>query len=135
VNTFIFTSVLLAALASPLGANDKVPGKLANEMPEELKGIGITEKLGNKIDRGLVFKNEAGQDVALGNYFQGNKPVLLSMVYYGCPNLCNFYLNGLFETLKKMNSQPGRDFEMVMVSIDPSEKPELAVEKKENYRK
>jgi len=104
-------------------------------MPEQLKGIGITEQLGAKVDLGLTFTDENGKAVKLGDYFQSNKPVLLSLVYYGCPNLCNFYLNGLFEGLKGLKSQPGRDFEMIMVSIDPKEDPALASTKKENYRK
>ncbi|MEQ1875926.1 MAG: SCO family protein [Bdellovibrionia bacterium] len=130
----LILSVILVFSAQAF-AGKTAPGKLANEMPPELKGIGITENLGGKVDLDLMFTDDAGKSVRLGEYFKGNRPVLLSLVYYGCPNLCNFYLNGLMESLQNLKSVPGRDFELVMVSIDPTEDAALATAKKENYRK
>lgn len=108
-------------------------GKVSSEMPDEMKGVGITEHLGRKLDLGLKFKDESGRDVTLGDYFDGKRPVLLSLVYYGCPNLCNYHLNGVTDTLKKMDWSLGKQFDMVVVSIDPSETSDLAQKKKSSY--
>jgi protein SCO1/2 len=108
----------------------------AAEIPEELKNARITEKLGEKIDLdGITVISEEGKPVPLRTYFKGDKPVLLSMIYYTCPSLCNFMLNGLTETLKEFEWLPGKQFEHVTVSIHPDESREVAAKKKENYLK
>ncbi len=107
--------------------------KPAGEVPAALEDVGITEHLGETIDLTLPFKNEAGESVQLGKYFSGKKPVLLSLVYYGCPGLCNFHLNGVTETLKGLDWSLGKEFDMVVISIDPSEGPEMAKGKKESH--
>ena len=107
----------------------------SNETPKQLQNVGVSEKLGNKIDLNLKFKNENGELVALGSYFQAGKPVLLSPAYYSCPNLCNYHLNGMKDMLRQMNWTVGREFQYVVVSFDPSEGPEVAKAKKENYLK
>lgn len=106
----------------------------AVEIPDELKGIGVTEHLGDTVSiQDLEFKDESGQSVKLAQYFKSQKPVLLTMVYYECPNLCNFLLNGLVHGLKNLDWTPGNQFEMVTVSIDSREGPELATKKKAAY--
>ena len=83
----------------------------------------------------LTFTDESGQPVKLGHYFQPNRPVLLVMVYFGCPKLCSLSLNGITEAVRKVNLQPGKQFEIVTVSFDPKEGPELAAAKKASYIK
>lgn len=110
------------------------PGSPSAEMPDGLQGIGVTEKLGNRLDwKGLTFKDESGKSVELQSYLSRGKPVVLAMVYYECPNLCSMLLNGLLERLKTFSWVPGNQFEIVTVSIDPKENSALAAEKKRNY--
>ncbi|HEV7682880.1 MAG TPA: SCO family protein, partial [Pyrinomonadaceae bacterium] len=80
----------------------------------------------------LVFKDEKGANVKLGDYF-GKKPVVLSLVYYQCPMLCNQVLNGMVTAFKVMNFKPGQEFEVVTVSFDPREEAALAAAKKNTY--
>ncbi|HEX4924720.1 MAG TPA: SCO family protein [Bdellovibrionales bacterium] len=131
----IVLTLVCAAGAGPAFAAKSAPGVPADKMPDKLKGIGITERLGEKIDKTLTFKDEAGKDVQLSQYFVGDKPVFLSIVYYGCPNLCNYYLNGVFDVLKTSEWKAGKEFTFVVVSMDPTETPELAQAKKETYQK
>jgi protein SCO1/2 len=108
----------------------------AAEIPGELQDVGFDEKLGGSVTLSeLTFKNEAGQSVQLSDYFKSGKPVLLNLLYFECPNLCNFLLNGMVDTLKTMDWTPGRQFEIVSVSVDPREGPELAAKKKASYLK
>lgn len=99
-------------------------------IPIELKDIGIDEKLGQKVDLSLTFRNEAGAQVQLQNYFNHKKPVMLLFAYYQCPNLCNLFLNGVTESLKQLKWSAGNEFEIITVSINPSEEPKLAAAKK-----
>jgi protein SCO1/2 len=120
------------AIGVPPRAN--APVAQANSLPEQLEGIGITEKLGNSVSlHSLRFRDEAGQEVALGQYFSQHRPVILTLVYYQCPNLCNFLLNGFTDSLKKLKWSVGDQFDIVTVSIDPHETPELGRRKKAAY--
>ena len=103
---------------------------LADETPQALENIKIIEHLGQLIDLDLHFVNERNQSLSLKHYF-ADKPVLMSIVYYNCPSLCNFHLNGLFESLEKVNTPR----QVVIVSMDETETPSLAKEKKSNYLK
>jgi protein SCO1/2 len=104
-----------------------------NEMEKLREGVGIVEHLGESIDLNLEFQNEKGETVPLSTYFQSGKPVLLAMIYFNCPSLCNFQLNGVTETLKQMEWTTGEKYEFVVVSIEPTETPKLAAEKKKAY--
>lgn len=106
----------------------------AEEVPYELRGVGITEHLGSDVSIGdLHFKSDTGEDVALSKYFTSGRPVILALVYYECPNLCNMLLNGLTDSLKSLDWTPGERFDIVAVSINPKETPELAAKKKASY--
>ncbi len=106
----------------------------ANTPPDELKKVGITEHLGDSLKiKELSFRDEQGKSVILANYFNQNRPVILALVYYKCPNLCNLLLNGLLDSLKKIEWTTGNQFELVAISINPNETPQLASEKKANY--
>ncbi|MHC4129824.1 MAG: SCO family protein [Planctomycetota bacterium] len=101
--------------------------------PPEAEGIGITEHLGDQLPLSLVFTDESGERVSLGDYFNDDKPVVLTLVYYRCPAICNALLNGMVYTLNDMESSAGEEFRIVTVSFDPSETHELADAKKRNY--
>ena len=103
----------------------------AGTVPKELKGIQIDEKLGDSINLDLQFYNEKNKVISLGSYFNQEKPVLLTIVYYKCPNLCQLHLNGLVTAIDQLNMDS--NFEFVAVSLDPTEKPLLARTKKRNY--
>ena len=102
---------------------------LESQPPAE---VGIDQKLDEVIPLDLEFTDESGKAVLLGDFF-GEKPVLLSLVYYECPMLCTQVLNGLLRSLKVLAMDVGDEFEVVTVSIDPDEPPELAAKKKHEY--
>jgi protein SCO1/2 len=109
--------------------------KSSTEIPDELVGVGIEEKLGQKIDLNLMVTDENNKTVPLSSFFKPHHPVILSPVYFSCPGLCNFHLNGLTETLKSLDWSPGNQFEIVAFSFDAKEKSDVALKKKENYLK
>lgn len=97
------------------------------------EGVGVDEKAGQSIDLDLTFLDEAGRKVALREYFNQGKPVLLNLVYYRCPMLCNLVLNGQTGAMRKIPWEPGADYTVLTISIDPTETPELAREKRAVY--
>ena len=105
----------------------------ASQVPEELKGLEIEEKTGSNIDLHLKFMDEQGNKVALNGFFENKRPVLLSIIYYNCPNLCGLHLNGLSEALKSLPEEFKNSFNFVLVSMDHTETPELALKKKQSY--
>ncbi|TGK07335.1 SCO family protein [Leptospira semungkisensis] len=107
----------------------------AHAVPPELEGVGLEEKLGNSIDTNLTFIDDEGKQVRIGDYLKEGKPLLLTLVYYRCPTLCNLYLNELSNALKELSWEVGKEFNYVAVSFDPKEKPDLAKQKKEVYVK
>lgn len=124
--------------ASPTQASyePKAPEMLAGEKAKELEGVGIEEKTGTFLDLNLTFKDENGETVTLGKYINGGHiPVIISPVYYNCPGLCNFHLNGLTDGLKLMDWSVGDKFKVLAVSFDSKETPELALKKKASYMK
>ena len=100
--------------------------------PEMLKNVGIDQRLNEQVPLDLTFRDETGGDVQLGEYF-GSKPVVLALVYYECPMLCNQVLNGLVGSLSALSFSAGQEFNVVTVSFDPRERPELAAEKRKTY--
>ncbi len=107
----------------------------ANGIPDPLKRVGIEQRLGESLPLDAEFKDENGNIVKLGSYFGKGRPVVLALVYYECPMLCNQILNGLTGTLKGVSFDAGKEFDVVAVSFDPKEfdKPELAKNKKASY--
>ncbi len=104
-------------------------------MPAALDEVGIEEHLDAGLPLDLEFVDEDGNTVRLGDYFDGRRPVILTLNYYRCPMLCGLQLNGVVDGLEQMDWTPGVEFEMVTVSINPLETPELAAAKKQNYLK
>ncbi|MGO9011670.1 MAG: SCO family protein [Bryobacteraceae bacterium] len=102
-------------------------------LPGALKGVGIDQRLDAQVPLSTIVRDEAGRDVSLGSFFHSGKPVLLAPVYYRCPMLCTEILTGMESALKVVSLNPGRDFEVIALSFDPKDTPDLAEAKKENY--
>jgi protein SCO1/2 len=117
---------------SPLYSARPYEARAPNGLPKALNGVGIDQKLNEQLPLDLVLTDESGKSVKLGDYF-GKKPVVLSLVYYQCPMLCNQILNGMVTAFKVMAFKPGEEFEVVTVSFDPRETPALAAAKKNTY--
>ncbi len=107
-------------------------GAAPNVQPPQLKEVGIDQKLNEQAPLDLQFRDEAGRTVKLGDYF-GRRPVVLALVYYDCPMLCTMVLNGLVKAMNAIRLNAGSDFDVIAVSFDPKEGPELAAEKKRHY--
>ncbi len=104
----------------------------SNVKPEILDQIGIEQRLDESIPLGLTFRDESGESVQLQKYF-GEKPVVLTLVYYECPMLCSMILNGLLKSINVLSFDVGKEFDILTVSFDPAETPALAVAKKTSY--
>ncbi len=105
----------------------------AGQLPAALEEVGVTEHLGDYIQRDLVFQDEQGRKVSIGSYLTGQKPVLLNLVYHSCPMLCNLVLDGLTKSLRESDWVPGQEFDIVTVSFSSREGPDLAAAQKEKY--
>lgn len=107
----------------------------SNGLPNVLKTVGIEQKLGDQLPMDAVFKNEDGKQVKIGDYFGKGRPVILALVYYECPMLCNEVLNGLTGSLKGISFDAGKEFDVLAISFDAREndKPDLAKNKKAGY--
>jgi protein SCO1/2 len=125
---------LLILLAVPLSVSAQVPAPPPQTPPNVIDRIGFDQKLGNTIPLDLPFRDESGRQVTLRQYF-GQKPVVLALVYYECPMLCTMTLNGMLGVFKVISPDIGRDFEVVTVSFNPRETPQLAAAKRNNYLK
>lgn len=100
--------------------------------PDLLKKVALAQKLNAQVPLDLVFQDEHGRSLPLRTYF-GKRPVVLSLAYYTCPMLCTLALNGQLRAFRSLDFSVGREFEVVVVSIDPTEKPPLAAAKKATY--
>jgi protein SCO1 len=104
----------------------------ANVRPPGLKNVGIQQNLDGQIPPDLIFKDETEKTVRLGDYF-GQKPIILSLVYYKCPMLCGEVLSGLTSALKVLKFNIGDEFNVLTVSFDPKDTPEIGAAKKAEY--
>lgn len=136
---FSLIAVSLVASSVAMAENANAPwkqmGAVSNEMPNEFKDAVIKEQLGAQVNPKLTFTDSTGKKVELGDFFIKKKPIILSLVYFDCPSLCNLHLNGLTEALRDLNWAIGNKFEVLSVSIEPKETPELAASKKAAYLK
>ncbi|MCM3876134.1 MAG: SCO family protein [Thermoanaerobaculia bacterium] len=122
---------LLLGSALPISATGKTDPHLpeAPLPPPPVKDVGLDQKLGESIPLDLVFRDEAGKSVRLSQYF-GKRPVVLSLVYFNCPMLCGMTTDGLVRSVRALRFEPGTDYEILSISFDPKETPEVASEKK-----
>ena len=128
-------ALALALLAATAGAQTMSKGILAppaNVRPPRLENVGIEQHLDAQIPSDLGFVDDAGRTVKLGDYF-GKKPLILNLVYYNCTMLCGEALAGLTGAMKMMKFDVGKEFDVVTVSFNPQETPDLAAAKKKNY--
>jgi len=131
VRHIVRIAALLLATATALRAQ-AVPsntGPAASAMPAALQNVGFEPPLNGQMPLDLVFRDETGREVRLREYF-GQKPVVLAFVYYGCPMLCDQVEQGVVGVLRMLSFNPGRDYEVVFVSFDSRETPDMAAEKK-----
>jgi protein SCO1 len=132
-------SLLLCLAASALVAqvsryDEKATGPTQDRPPSLLNGVGIEQRLNQPLPLNLTFTDDAGQQVALSKYF-GKRPAILALVYYRCPMLCSEELDGLTSALEMVKFVPGKDFNVLIISIDPTETTEMAAAKKREYLK
>jgi len=106
-------------------------GKSSAGLPPMLLNVGFEPPLNGQIPLDLPFREETGREVRLGEYFGQKKPVLLALVYYGCPMLCNQVEQGVVGSLKMLSFNAGREYDVVFVSFDPRESPDMAGQKKQ----
>ncbi len=125
-------SVLLAAPAFAQSGANGIMGPPANVRPPHLENVGIDQHLNTQIPPNLAFVDDTGHSVTLGDYF-GKTPVILNLVYYNCTMLCGEELAGLTSGMKLLKFDLGREFEVVTVSFDPRETPEVAAAKKKDF--
>lgn len=114
------------------------PGYTPSELPPnavvpQLAKVDIEEKLNTQVDLDLVFEDENGDEVKLGKFFHQGRPVILNLVYYECPQLCTLILNNQVNAMRELDWMPGKEYEIVTISIDPREHFGQAREKKASY--
>jgi protein SCO1 len=117
------------ANAQYAGAGGGILGTPSNVRPPGLQNVAIDQRLNEQVPADLVFRDETGKQVKLGDYF-GKKPIILSLVYYRCPMLCSEVLAGLEGSLKALSFSAGNEFDILTVSFDPKDTPETATAKK-----
>ena len=143
---FFAAATMGSCLLLPAFAQNEIIGMPKNEaerqraledkgtrMPAEMRGVGVDEHLGETIDLNLMFVGEDGYPHPLKDVFAAGRPVILNLVYYKCPMLCNLTLNGQVNVLRELAWTPGKEFEIVTISIDPTETFQMAKEKKAAY--
>jgi protein SCO1/2 len=123
--------LLLSASAASAQAVPSSTGPAAQNMPKVLQNVGFEPQLNAQLPLDLAFRDETGRSVQFREYFS-QKPVLLALVYYGCPMLCDQTEQGVVGALRMLSFNPGRDYEVVFVSFDPRESPDMAAQKKES---
>ena len=123
-----------ALFAQVSAYGDKQVGPVNDKSPALLDGVGIAQRLNEQLPLNLTFTDDGGHSVALSSYF-GKRPAILALVYYRCPMLCSEELDGLSSALEMVKYVPGKDFNIIIISIDPTEGTDLAAAKKREYLK
>jgi protein SCO1 len=114
---------------------DKQVGEnTGDQLPQVLQKVAVSQHLNQQLPLDAAFVDETGKAVTLGDYF-GKRPAIISLVYYNCPLLCSEEMDGLTSALEMVKLTPGKDFDVILISIDPSETPELAAKRKAFYLK
>jgi protein SCO1/2 len=129
--------LLIVLLTSPAFGQAMSKGIMsppASMRPTYLTNVGIEQHLDAQVPADLAFVDDSGRSVKLGDYF-GRKPLILNLVYYNCTMLCGEALSGLSSAMKMVKFDIGKEFEVVTVSFNPQETPQLAAEKKREYVK
>lgn len=106
-----------------------------DQLPKVLQQVGISQHLNQQLPADAAFVDDLGHPVRLGDFFGKRRPAVLALVYYNCPMLCSEELDGLTSALEMVHLTPGKDFDILVASIDPSETPEMAAHYKARYVK
>jgi protein SCO1/2 len=131
-NSVIAVMILLAVSAFGQGMTSGILSPSPSVRPPGLKNVGIQQNLNQEIPADLAFTDDLGRSVHLGDYF-GKRPLILNLVYYNCPMLCGEVLSGLEHSLSMMQFDVGKEFDVITVSFDPTETPEMAAKKKSEF--
>ena len=134
-------ALALGLMAAPLqgraqvsATGEKTEGEnLNDQLPTVLSKVQVTQHLNAQLPLDAAFVDDEGKPVTLAKYFDGKHPAVLTTVYYNCPMLCSEEMDGLTSALEMVHLVPGKDFQIVIISIDPTETPNLAAEKKAFY--
>lgn len=125
----------VAGWAQVSSYGDKQSGEnTGDQLPRVLQQVAVAQHLNQQLPLDARFVDESGKQVLLGDYF-GKRPAILALVYYNCPMLCSEEMDGLTGSLEMVKLSPGKDFDVVVISIDPSETPDLALKNKALYMK
>jgi len=127
--SFFLLLALICLFQGGVSAHVEHPKEPSNDPA----GIGIDEKAGQYIPLDLTFKDESGKTFSLRQLLQG--PTLLAPVYYHCPNVCSLLLQNLADALNRLPAEPGKDYRVISLSFDETEKPDLALQRKKTYLK
>lgn len=128
IRQLVTLAVLLGAAVC--GFAQTIPQGVADPgLPAALRSVGFSPQLNAVVPGNTVFRDETGKEVRLGDYYR-DRPVLLGFVYYQCPSLCDQLQQGIAGSLKMLSLQPGTDYDVVLISIDPKDTPEIATRKK-----
>jgi protein SCO1 len=127
------TAAPLFGQVSSYGDKESGPNT-GDQLPQVLQKVGVSQHLNQQLPLDAAFVDDTGKPVKLGDYF-GKRPAIISMVYFGCPMLCSEELDGLTSSLEMVKLTPGKDFDVVVISIDPSEGPAMAAKSKALYVK
>jgi protein SCO1 len=127
----VLGAMVLITCALPVVAQMADPS--SDRLPPQLGYVAIEQRLGEQVPLQLPFRDETGKTVLLANYFQPGRPVLLSLVYFNCNMLCSQVLAEIAHTLSRLKFDAGKQFEVVTVSFDPRETPQMAAEAKSKY--
>lgn len=133
LTAYCFAQPGVPKMNSPLYGQRPDIGEPSTGLPPALRKVSIEQRLNEQVPLDLVFRDETGREVKLAEYFNAGRPVILSLVFYECPQLCNLVLNGLVSSMKSLSFTAGREYDVLTVSFDPREGPELARAKKESY--
>ena len=125
--------MLLAALTAAILATPVAAQLLSDELPAELDGVGIVQRLDEQVPLGLEFVDHTGKAVVLSDLIDGERPVILTLNYYRCPQLCSLTLNGLVDGLRDVDLDLGTEYNIVTVSINPDEGPAIAAQNRAGY--
>ncbi|HEY1801093.1 MAG TPA: SCO family protein [Terriglobales bacterium] len=130
----ILSMLALFAASASAQINSGMMSPPANTRPPRLENVGIEQHLDAQVPADLSFRDETGKTVKLGDYF-GSKPLILNLVYYNCTMLCGEALAGLSSAMRLVKFDVGNQFDVITVSFDPRETPEMAAAKKKDYVK
>jgi protein SCO1/2 len=132
LNVVLVIAAVALAMLGAYAARGERP-LLADELPPDLNGVGIVERLGEPVPMDIPFVDEQGRAITLRDVFPTDRPAILTLNYYRCPMLCGQTLNALVDGMKGLEWTVGDEYEVITVSIAENEGPDLASVKKRSY--